>query len=158
MEQTLFDKYSERKKEEYFYPAFKELLNTILDNYDLSIFERIVWTFSKDNTIVSNMKSVKLDNRSIELLHKFIKMFDNDIEVIDYSNYSEITRFVNKYADKEIYLDQLCFNDKIDNNADKKKVFKPLSYNNINICDPYYDNISIHDFNDFLDKIIKNNY
>lgn len=101
MEQSIIDKYLEKKHNENMYPDFKKMLNDILNNYDLSIFERIVYTFSKDNSITIDMNIVKLDNNCIDLVNKFIKVFDDDIEVIDYSNYSEIIDFVKKYANKK---------------------------------------------------------
>lgn len=101
MEQSIIDKYLEKKHNENIYPDFKKMLNDILNNYDLSIFERIVYTFSKDNSITIDMNIVKLDNNCIDLVNKFIKVFDDDIEVIDYSNYSEIIDFVKKYANKK---------------------------------------------------------
>lgn len=101
MEQSIIDKYLEKKYNESIYPDFKKMLNDILNNYDLSIFERIVYTFSKDNSITIDMNIVKLDNKCIDLVNEFIKVFDDDIEVIDYSNYSEIIDFVKKYANKK---------------------------------------------------------
>lgn len=101
MEQSIIDKYLEKKHNENIYPDFKKMLNDILNNYDLSIFERIVYTFSKDNSITIDMNIVKLDNKCIDLVNEFIKVFDDDIEVIDYSNYSEIIDFVKKYANKK---------------------------------------------------------
>lgn len=101
MEQSIIDKYLEKKHNENMYPDFKKMLNDILNNYDLSIFERIVYTFSKDNSITIDMNIVKLDNNCIDLVNEFIKVFDDDIEVIDYSNYSEIIDFVKKYANKK---------------------------------------------------------
>lgn len=101
MEQSIIDKYLEKKHNENIYPDFKKMLNDILNNYDLSIFERIVYTFSKDNSITIDMNIVKLDNNCIDLVNEFIKVFDDDIEVIDYSNYSEIIDFVKKYANKK---------------------------------------------------------
>lgn len=101
MEQSIIDKYLEKKHNENMYPDFKKMLNDILNNYDLSIFERIVYTFSKDNSITIDMNIVKLDNKCIDLVNEFIKVFDDDIEVIDYSNYSEIIDFVKKYANKK---------------------------------------------------------
>lgn len=125
MEQSIIDKYLEKKHNENMYPDFKKMLNDILNNYDLSIFERIVYTFSKDNSITIDMNIVKLDNNCIDLVNKFIKVFDDDIEVIDYSNYSEIIDFVKKYANKKHVSDNSheyiiddkdlkYFNDKID--------------------------------------------
>ena len=101
MEQSIIDKYLEKKHNENIYPDFKKMLNDILNNYDLSIFERIVYTFSKDNSITIDMNNVKLDNKCIDLVNEFIKVFDDDIEVIDYSNYSEIIDFVKKYENKK---------------------------------------------------------
>ena len=101
MEQSIIDKYLEKKHNENMYPDFKKMLNDILNNYDLSIFERIVYTFSKDNSITIDMNIVKLDNKCIDLVNEFIKVFDDDIEVIDYSNYSEIIDFVKKHANKK---------------------------------------------------------
>ena len=101
MEQSIIDKYLEKKHNENIYPDFNKMLNDILNNYDLSIFERIVYTFSKDNSITIDMNNVKLDNKCIDLVNEFIKVFDDDIEVIDYSNYSEIIDFVKKYANKK---------------------------------------------------------
>lgn len=101
MEQSIIDKYLEKKHNENMYPDFKKMLNDILNNYDLSIFERIVYTLSKDNSITIDMNIVKLDNKCIDLVNEFIKVFDDDIEVIDYSNYSEIIDFVKKYANKK---------------------------------------------------------
>lgn len=125
MEQSIIDKYLEKKHNENIYPDFKKMLNDILNNYDLSIFERIVYTFSKDNSITIDMNIVKLDNKCIDLVNEFIKVFDDDIEVIDYSNYSEIIDFVKKYANKKHVSDNSheyiiddkdlkYFNDKID--------------------------------------------
>ena len=125
MEQSIIDKYLEKKHNENMYPDFKKMLNDILNNYDLSIFERIVYTFSKDNSITIDMNNVKLDNKCIDLVNKFIKVFDDDIEVIDYSNYSEIIDFVKKHANKKHVSDNSheyiiddkdlkYFNDKID--------------------------------------------
>lgn len=125
MEQSIIDKYLEKKHNENMYPDFKKMLNDILNNYDLSIFERIVYTFSKDNSITIDMNIVKLDNKCIDLVNEFIKVFDDDIEVIDYSNYSEIIDFVKKYANKKHVSDNSheyiiddkdlkYFNDKID--------------------------------------------
>ena len=118
MEQSIIDKYLEKKHNENIYPDFKKMLNDILNNYDLSIFERIVYTFSKDNSITIDMNIVKLDNKCIDLVNEFIKVFDDDIEVIDYSNYSEIIDFVKKYANKKHESnnsnEHCIFNDKID--------------------------------------------
>ena len=118
MEQSIIDKYLEKKHNENIYPDFKKMLNDILNNYDLSIFERIVYTFSKDNSITIDMNIVKLDNKCIDLVNEFIKVFDDDIEVIDYSNYSEIIDFVKKYANKKHESnnshEHFIFNDKID--------------------------------------------
>ena len=118
MEQSIIDKYLEKKHNENIYPDFKKMLNDILNTYDLSIFERIVYTFSKDNSITIDMNIVKLDNKCIDLVNEFIKVFDDDIEVIDYSNYSEIIDFVKKYANKKHESnnshEHCIFNDKID--------------------------------------------
>lgn len=125
MEQSIIDKYLEKKHNENIYPDFKKMLNDILNNYDISIFERIVYTFSKDNSITIDMNIVKLDNKCIDLVNEFIKVFDDDIEVIDYSNYSEIIDFVKKHANKKHVSDNSheyiiddkdlkYFNDKID--------------------------------------------
>ena len=117
MEQSIIDKYLEKKHNENIYPDFTKMLNDILNNYDISIFERIVYTFSKDNSITIDMNIVKLDNKCIDLVNEFIKVFDDDIEVIDYSNYSEIIDFVKKYANKKHVSDnshEHCIFDKID--------------------------------------------
>ena len=76
MEQSIIDKYLEKKHNENMYPDFKKMLNDILNTYDLSIFERIVYTFSKDNSITIDMNNVKLDNKCIDLVNEFIKYFE----------------------------------------------------------------------------------
>ena len=102
MKESIIDKYLEKKAEKEIYPDFENMLNIILENYDISIFERIVYTFSRDGKIISNMKIVELDHLCLNLVKDLVKRFGGGIKPIDYSNYSEISDFVNKHAKKEV--------------------------------------------------------
>lgn len=122
MKESIIDRYFEKKAERSIYSDFKDMLELILERYDLSIFERIVYTFSRDEKIIINMKIVELDNMSLALVKEFVRIFNNDLMPIDYSEYDEIWNFVNKYAKKEngekniepINMDIKWFND-VDN-------------------------------------------
>lgn len=102
MKEYIIDRYFEKKVEMEMFPDFKKMLELILERYDLSIFERIVYTFSRDEKIILDMKIVELDNMSLALVKEFVRIFNkSDFVPIDYSEYSEIFNFVNKYAKKE---------------------------------------------------------
>lgn len=102
MKEYIIDRYLEKKVEMEMFPNFKKMLELILERYDLSIFERIVYTFSRDEKIILDMKIVELDNMSLALVKEFVRIFNkSDLVPIDYSEYSEIFNFVNKYAKKE---------------------------------------------------------
>lgn len=122
MKESIIDRYFEKKAERSIYSDFKDMLELILERYDLSIFERIVYTFSRDEKIIINMKIVELDNMSLALVKEFVRIFNRDLMPIDYSEYTEIWNFVNKYAKNEngeenigpINMDIKWFND-VDN-------------------------------------------
>ena len=102
MEQSIIDKYLEKKHNENIYPDFKKMLNDILNNYDLSIFERIVYTFSKDNSITIDMNIVKLDNNCIDLVNEFIHLQNHfnhgNIRAFVHPNQSHFLQFWNVAA------------------------------------------------------------
>lgn len=121
MKESIIDKYLEKKAEKEIYPDFENMLDIILENYDLSIFERIVYTFSRDGKIISDMKIVELDHLCLNLVKDLVSRFSGGIKPIDYSIYSEISDFVKKHAKKEVVNeptiiigDKIIFND-VDN-------------------------------------------
>lgn len=137
MKESIIDKYLEKKAEKEIYPDFENMLDTILENYDLSIFERIVYTFSRDGKIIGDMKIVELDHLCLNLVKDLVGRFRGGIKPIDYSNYSEISDFVNKHAKKEVVNEPtIIIGDKIHN--------------------IHFDNID--NFNNYLSDILKNSF
>ncbi|MBR2022329.1 MAG: hypothetical protein IJ997_01420 [Mycoplasmataceae bacterium] len=138
MKESIITRYLEKKSEREIYPDFKNMLELILERYDLSIFERIVYTFSRDGKIIIDMKIVELDNMCLALVNEFVRIFNCDLMPIDYSEYSEIFNFVNKYAKKE--------------NVDEHP--KKIVGDNIDI--KYFNNVD--NFNNYLKDILTNNF
>ena len=93
MEQTIINKYIAKKRDTNMYSEFEKLLDTLLNKYDLTTFESIVLTFSRDGSVQINDMTVSLNNECITLLDKFVKLFD-DVNYIDYSNNEDIYNFV----------------------------------------------------------------
>lgn len=130
MKEYIIDRYLEKKVEMEMFPNFKKMLELILERYDLSIFERIVYTFSRDEKIIIDMKIVELDNMSLALVKEFVRIFNNDLMPIDYSEYSEIQNFVNKYAKKENVefqniVNQYAKKENVEDNP--KKIIEPFN-------------------------------
>lgn len=137
MKESIIDKYLEKKAEKEIYPDFENMLNIILENYDLSIFERIVYTFSRDGKIISDMRIVELDPLSLRLIKDLVNRFSGGIKPIDYSNYSEISDFVKKHAKKEV-------------------VNEPTIIIGDNIHNIHFDDVD--SFNNYLKDVLKNSF
>lgn len=137
MKESIIVKYLEKKAEKEIYPDFENMLDTILENYDLSIFERIVYTFSRDGKIIGDMKIVELDHFCLNLVKDLVGWFRGGIKPIDYSNYSEISDFVNKHANKEV-------------------VNEPTIIIGDNIHNIHFDDVD--SFNNYLKDVLKNSF
>lgn len=138
MKESIIDKYLEKKAEKEIYPDFENMLDIILENYDLSIFERIVYTFSRDGKIISDMRIVELDHLCLNLVKDLVSRFSGDyLKPIDYSIYSEISDFVKKHSKKEV-------------------VNEPTIIIGDNIHNIHFDDVD--SFNNYLKDVLKNSF
>lgn len=132
MEQTILNKYIEKKnQEEQFSNHFEKLLETLLNKLDIVTFERTISKVVADGYILSvNGVSYKLCPKSIDLVNQLYKMFSQDNIKHPISSYSDNNYICNFLEEQREYFNK---NNHENNNNDLTPEEENLLKNNIKL-------------------------